>query len=199
MRSVLISSPNDCGDTEQVCMISNQVQVKVISDGGIRAILWHYLPLPDGASRDIITIPGRGGGRPGCRWRTWTQGRHPGRNWRFGKPWRDRRFRRPWRDRRFGKPWRIRGLGRPWRSRRIGRPWRGWRLGKPWRIRGLGRPWPISFGRPWWVRDLRGLGSGPGHPGRGYIAPPPNFLGEAPLWWAFWRSGLLRRLWRSGH
>ncbi len=26
--------PNDCGDTEQVCMISNQVQVKVISDAG---------------------------------------------------------------------------------------------------------------------------------------------------------------------
>ncbi len=28
-----------CDDEEQVCMISNQVQVKVISDGGIRAIL----------------------------------------------------------------------------------------------------------------------------------------------------------------
>ncbi len=47
------------------------------------------------------------------------------------------------------------------------------RIGRPWRIRGLGRPWPISFGWPWWVRDLRGLGSGPGHPGRGYIPPPP--------------------------
>ncbi len=31
---MLLSSPNDCGDKEQVRMISNQVQVKVISDGG---------------------------------------------------------------------------------------------------------------------------------------------------------------------
>ncbi len=28
------AGPNDCGDKEQVCMISNQVQVKVISEGG---------------------------------------------------------------------------------------------------------------------------------------------------------------------
>ncbi len=28
-----------CDDEEQVCMMINQVQVKVISDGGIRAIL----------------------------------------------------------------------------------------------------------------------------------------------------------------
>ncbi len=30
----LYPGPNDCGDEEQVCMIINQVQVKVISDGG---------------------------------------------------------------------------------------------------------------------------------------------------------------------
>ncbi len=48
-----------------------------------------------------------------------------------------------------------------------------------------GAPWPWLWARP--PRQ------------RIYSPPPPNFLGEVPLWWALWRSGRLRALWRSGH
>ncbi len=76
-------------------------------------------------------------------------------------------------------PGRIRGLRRPWRIRGLGRPWRIRGLGRPWRIRGLGRPWPYFFRWPRRVRELRGLGPRPGHPGRGYMAPPKkHFLGK---------------------
>ncbi len=92
-----------------------------------------------------------------------------------------------------GAPWRVRGLGRPWWIWGLGRPWRIRGLWWPWRIRELWRPWwnwrpgPYFFR---WVREFRGLGSAPGHPGRGYRAPPKNFLGEVPLCWALWRSVL---------
>ncbi len=84
--------------------------------------------------------------------------------WRIRRPWRIRGFRRPWRSRVLGRPWRIRGFWRPWRSRVLRRPWRSRELGMPpWRSRKLGRPWRIGELRwPW------------------RVAPPPNFLGEAP-------------------
>ncbi len=90
-----------------------------------------------------------------------------------GAPWRVRGLGRPWWIRGLGRRWWIRGLWRPWRIRELWRPWRNW------------RPGPYFF---WWVREFRGLGSASGHPGRGYRAPPKNFLGEVPLCWALRRS-----------
>ncbi len=152
----------------------------VIGKGAGQADPWHYLPLPEGATRAVIVTPGRGGGRPGgLRDRTGgLQG---------GAPWRVRGLGRPWWIRGLGRPWRIRGLWRPWRIRGLWRPWRIRGLWRPWRIRELWRPWwnwrpgPYLFR---WVREFRGLCSAPIHPGRGYKAPPPNFLGEVPLCWA---------------
>ncbi len=86
-----------------------------------------------------------------------------------------RRIRRPWRIRGFRRPWRIRGFRRP---RRIRRPWRirgfwrPWRIRRPRRVRELRRPWRSGvLGRPWRSGVL-------GWPWR--VAPPQNFLGEAP-------------------
>ncbi len=96
-----------------------RTQVIVIVVMGWRwslAVLWHYLPLPEGASRTVTIPSGRGGGHPGCWWRTGTLGRHPGRNRRLRKPWRDRWLGKPWRDWELGWPWQIRGLGRPRRA-----------------------------------------------------------------------------------
>ncbi len=89
-----------------------------------------------------------------------------------------RPFREPWRIRGLRRPWRIRGLRRPWRIRRprrvweLRRPWRSGVLGRPWRSGVLGRPWRSGvLGRPWRIGELR-------WPWR--VAPPKNFLGEAP-------------------
>ncbi len=76
---------------------------------------------------------------------------------------------------------------RPPGRRPFWEPWRSGEVGRPWRIHGLGRPWRVrELGRPWRSRELRVLGSGPGHPGRGYMAPPPKFS-----WGSFHLVGVL--------
>ncbi len=121
------------------------------------------LTLPPPSNRRVprrMTSKGEGG------WALWRpQGtrrqdrRPPGRR-PFREPWQIRGLRRPWRIRGLRRPWRIRGFWRPWRIRR---PRRVWELRRPWRSGVLGRPWRIGELRwPW------------------RVAPPQNFLGEAP-------------------
>ncbi len=172
-----------------------------------RTQVWHYSPLPNGASRTVHHPTGRGGGRSrgltGHGDRTGQKasraapvlghggsgdsGGHGGAG-SLGRPWRSGELGQPWRVRGLGRPWRVRGLGRPWRIRGLRRPWWIGELGCPWWIRGLRRPWRSGgLGWPWWIRGLgrpwrvRGLGR-PwriGELGRPWrVVPPKNFLGE---------------------
>ncbi len=61
----------------------NQVRACVVIGGG-QTDPWHYLPLPEGASRAVTVTPGREGGRPGGWCRAGTLGKPPGRVWGSG-------------------------------------------------------------------------------------------------------------------
>ncbi len=110
----------------------------VIGEGEGQTDSWHYLPLPEGASRVITVTPGRGGVGALEASRDMETGQVP--------------------------PPPNYGLwlnnNDQWRSRVLGQPWRSGKLGRPWQIRGLGRPWRIrGLCGPWWVAPLH-----PPHP-----------------------------------
>ncbi len=156
--------------------------------------VWHYSPLPNGASRAVHHPMGSGGGQgTGGRITGLQSGAHSGSHGGSGD------------SGGHGEAGSSGGHGGGARGMRSGAgPWRSRELGWPWRIGELGRPWRIGeLGWPWWDR-LRDRVPSPrlGLFGRSPTTPPKHFLGENRGYighlGAHWRRGLLGALGKRG-